>query len=171
MSAMTTVIARVLLQLRVSACCSMSQSECCTPRGGSAQPATNARSFPALPQDVYRPPSSSSPAADPTTDQVAIIKSRDDAVEQHIPRPAIELEPPRSLDLLALRQESRATSQRFPSLSHVLWTIEHTIIVIQTEDWKVVGAIVVVQEPLRSLREPTKEPRLVKRRKCRIRDH
>ena len=59
----------------------------------------------------------------------------------------------RSPDLLALRQESRATSQRFPSLKHVLCTVEtiweHTIILIQTEDWvcrqeEVVGAIVVV---------------------------
>ena len=36
-------------------------------------------------------------------------------------------------------REGRATSQRFPSLRHVLWTLEtiweHTIILIQTEDW------------------------------------
>ena len=86
----------------------------------------------------------------------------------------------RSLDDLALRQEGRATSQRCPSLNRDLWSIEtiweHTIILIQIEEWicrqeEVVGAIVVVQELLRSLRVPPKETRLVKRRGCRIRDH
>ena len=86
----------------------------------------------------------------------------------HIRRPAIELEP-RSVDLLALRQESRSTSQRFPSLRHVLWTFEtiweRTIILIQSEDWicrqeEVVGAIVVVQELLRSLACQQKKPEL-----------
>ena len=66
-----------------------------------------------------------------------IIWSRDDAVDNTIG--VVRLNWNDLVDLLALRQKGRATSQRFPSLKHVLWTVdtiwEHTTILIQTEDW------------------------------------
>ena len=108
------------------------------------------------------------------------IKSRDDAVDSTSRVLRLNWNHLAALIFLPFVKKVKATSQRFPSLRHVLWTIEtiseHTIILIQTEDWirrqeEVVGAIVVVQELLRSLRVPTRETRLAKRRGCRIRDH